>query len=264
MEDVPAAKKADLLKQLTADFEVTTEDATLVSKLNTDYKPQIDVLKKQKVATVAEDLLHVRVPGWTHTASGTVMPSGSTVAPLVAESMLWKSNQVGQKAQLAVVNGGGVRVDLPAGDLTMGQVYSLVLGNTLFVLKLTGAEVRAALDAAVAKATSTGNNGGPFPYVAGIRYTADMNQPAGQLITSLEIQSGTSWQAIDPATPYTVVTASYLAGGGDYYDVFKNATLYRVDLGFVDAEVFAEWATMKVTLNKAPADTGVTFVPKTP
>jgi 5'-nucleotidase len=259
--------KATLFKQQiqsSASVEITAEDAGVIAKLQ-PFKSQIAALMLVEVADVTEDLWHVRVPGTKHTASGEAMPKGSYIAPHVSEAWLWKVNTLGLKADLAIGNAGGVRVDIPKGKLTMAQVYNLQpFGNTLFLLKLTGAEVKAALQKGVTDATKTGATGGPFPYVAGIRYTADMTKADGQQITVLEIKDAAgAWKAVSDTQQYTVVTLSFLAGGGDGYDAFKAATAFRADLPYlVDAEVFSGYAAFKKTLARMPADTGVTFVPK--
>lgn len=265
-EEVPAAKKQEFLTQIGATggaFEVVSEDAAALAKLNTDYKPGIDALKKVVVADVADDLWHVRVPGMTHATAG-VLASGSLIAPHIAEAFLWKGKQLSPAAELAIVNAGGARIDIPKGQLTVAQVYTLLpFGNTLFLLKLTGAEVKAQLEAAVGSATASGSTGGPFPYVAGIRYTADMTKPVGQQVTVVEVdKGGGSWAAIDTAKTYVVATVNFLAGGGDGYNVMKGAAAYRYDTGFIDAELFSDYASAKKTLAKPAAGTGVTFIPK--
>jgi 5'-nucleotidase len=68
------------------------------------------------------------------------------------------------------------------------------------------------------------------------------------------------WSDIDLTKTYTVGTISFLASGGDLYNVLKNTTGARVDSGFVDAEAFMEYAKDKGTLSQ-PADTGITYTP---
>ncbi|MCP4071525.1 MAG: bifunctional NAD pyrophosphatase/5'-nucleotidase, partial [Hyphomicrobiales bacterium] len=250
--EVDPAKKAEILAMIEAnpEIEVIEEDSDAIAML-APYKAGIADMEKEVVATVAEDLLHIREPG-THT-SGTELPGGSLIAPVVCESMLWKTNSVGLNADMALHNAGGIRIDIPAGDLTVGTVYTLMpFGNTLFVLELTGKEVKTVLESGLSK------GGGAFPNVAGIRYTADKTKP--EQLVSVEIKNGSvGWTALDDNTVYRMVTNSYIAGGGDGYDVLNDATAFRYDTGFVDAEVFREYAEYMGTLYR-PESTGVTYI----
>jgi 5'-nucleotidase len=193
------------------------------------------------------------VPGVTD--SGERLPHGSLLAPLVCRSMLDKLGATGSPADIALMNGGGVRISIPEGDITVGTVFSMMpFNNTLFVLKLTGKEVRTALETGVAR------GGGAFPYVGGLRFAADMNQPEGSRVHAVEVlgREG-SWQSLVPHRTYSVVTNSYLASGGDGYEVLKRAT-DRYDTGFVDSLVFLDFVKRKRTLRPLPS-TGVTYIP---
>jgi 5'-nucleotidase / UDP-sugar diphosphatase len=258
--------KATLFKQdlqAIPAVEITAEDTGVGTTLQ-PFKDGIDALMKVEVADVAENLWHVRVPGTKHEASGEAMPKGSYIAPHICEAWLGKASALGLKADLAITNAGGARVDIPQGKLTMGLVYTLQpFGNTLYSLQVTGAEIKTVLQKAVVDATKSGSGGGSFPYVAGIRYTADLTQAAGKEITVLEIKEGSGWKAVSDTQTYTLITTSFLAGGGDGYDALKAVTASRADLPYlVDAQVFADYAAEKKTLSRPAADTGVTFIPK--
>ncbi len=250
--EVDAAKKAEILAQIASnpEAEAVEEDSDALAML-APYKEGIAEMKKEVVATVAEDLLHIREPG-TH-ASGAELPNGSLIAPVVCWGMLWKTNSVGMDADLALLNAGGVRTDILAGDLTVSAVYTIMpFGNTLFVLNLSGKDVKTALEKGLSRSD------GAFPYVAGIRYTADKTKPEESRLVSVEIKDDSDeWTALDDNTVYRMVTISYIAGGGDGYDVLENASGY--DTGFVDAEVFMEYAQHMGTLYR-PEATGVTYI----
>ena len=55
-----------------------------------------------------------------------------------------------------------MRIDLPAGNVTVGNIYSVLpFKNTLVQLKMTGAEVKATLEDAIAAVVA--NNTGSYP-----------------------------------------------------------------------------------------------------
>ncbi|MEW5724832.1 MAG: 5'-nucleotidase C-terminal domain-containing protein [Thermodesulfobacteriota bacterium] len=221
------------------------------------YRQGLEELEKKVVAKVSADVLHVRVPGETHEESGRVLATGSQVAPLAAEAMLWKLKSLGLDVQAYLINAGDVRVDLPAGDLTVGRVYSLLpFGNTIYTLELSGAEFKAALENGLA-AKGTG----AFPYLAGARYEADPARPAGARLVRLEVKTKDGGFApVDEKAVYTIGVNAFLAGGGDGYEVLAKAEGRRYDTGYVEAEVFLEYAAGRGTL-EPPTETGVKVSP---
>jgi 5'-nucleotidase len=249
-------EKAEILEFIAASpvIEVVPEDAAATEMLKV-YEKETEAFETQVISSVAEDLLHVRVPGGIHESSGQRMNSGSHVAPLVAEAMMWKARSVGLNVQVVLQNAGGVRTGISQGNLTAAHVYEILpFGNTLYVLRLNGGQLKAALETGVSR------GGGAFPYVAGMRYTADMSQSSGHRITHVELKNNFGqWETLDENDDYLVGTNSYLAAGGDGYEVLKNTSSYRNDTGFVDAGIFIEYAKHIGVLLR-PEDTGVTLI----
>lgn len=213
----------------------------------------VEAMRAEVIGEAVQPLPHIRVPGVTD--SGERLPHGSLVAPLVCRSMLDKLGTTGSPADIALLNAGGVRTSIPQGEITMGAVHALMpFNNTLFVLRLTGRQVRVALETGVAR------GGGAFPYAGGLRYAADMNQVEGNRIHAVEVldREG-SWRSLEADHVYSVVTNSYLASGGDGYKVLEKAG-DRYDTGFVDALVFMDFVRRKRTLRPLPS-AGVTYIP---
>lgn len=84
-------------------------------------------------------------------------------------------------ADIALVNGGGIRADLPAGEITYGDILSVMpYGNSLCCVKASGQEILDALEAASSNIlpeisdgeNAVGENGG-FLQVSGLKYTID-------------------------------------------------------------------------------------------
>jgi 5'-nucleotidase len=248
--------RADILATIAATpvIEVVAEDAEATAML-ARYKPGVDEIGRAVIGVAAEDLLHVRIPG--QHPSGIPLPHGSHIAPVVCEAMAWKARDVGLGVDLVMLNGGGVRTDVPAGDITVGMAYTLLpFGSTLVVMDLPGAVITAALESGLETALS-GSSDGAFPYLGRARYTADLSQPSGRRITGFEIRDNAgSWTAVDPARTYRLGVNSYMAGGGDGYTRLRDAAGYRYDTGFVDAEIFVDYFKYLGTIDR-PADTGV-------
>ncbi|WP_338720555.1 5'-nucleotidase C-terminal domain-containing protein [Devosia sp. XK-2] len=137
---------------------------------------------------------------------------------LVAEAMLDRVADQGVK--IAIQNGGGLRASIDAGDITMGEVVTVLpFSNTLATVDISGADVIEALENGV---SDVENGAGRFPQVAGLKYTADLTKPAGERISDVMVGSGDSWEPIDEDATFTIVTNNYMRGGGDGYGTFAE------------------------------------------
>src|SRR5690606_32633814 len=94
-----------------------------------------------------------------------------------------------QNADVSIQNAGGVRTDILAGDITIGDAYNLLpFANTLTDLTMTGEEIRRVLNEAVDYAHVEGGSTGAYPYAAGLRWTVDMARPAGERLYDIEVR----------------------------------------------------------------------------
>jgi len=88
-----------------------------------------------------------------------------------------------QGARLALVNGGGIRAALPAGDISRGDLLALhPFDGQVHVREYSGEQIMAALEHAV---SGPDGEGPQLLQVAGLTYTADTSRPAGQRLGDL-------------------------------------------------------------------------------
>lgn len=154
---------------------------------------------------------------------------------LVADAML--DRVAGQGVTIAIQNGGGLRVLIDAGDVTMGEVYTVLpFQNTLATFQLKGADVVAALENG---ASEYAEQAGRFAQVAGLTYSVDPAAEPGARIADVMVADGDGWAPIDPAATYGVATHNYMRVGGDGYSVFSTNGLQAYDFGPDLAEVVA-------------------------
>ena len=119
-------------------------------------------------------------------------------------------------ADLAITNGGGIRASIKVGDITKGDVVSVLpFGNFVVTKQLTGAQIKEVLEFGV---RSYGESLGGFPHVAGIKFVVDPSKPVGDRIISLTING----EALDMNKTYTVATNDFTAAGGDDYPCFAD------------------------------------------
>ena len=89
---------------------------------------------------------------------------------------------------------------------------------------MTGAEIVTALEQGVGNWIDNDGSSGAYPYGAGIRWDIDISQPFGSRFTNVEVQpkGTTGWVPIDTTATYVVVANSFMAGGGDGYEILAD------------------------------------------
>lgn len=194
------------------------------------YAQPIAALNLQVVAQTRVELVGER---------NVVRKRESNLSNLVADGMKWKAANAG--AQLVLQNGGGVRVTLPTGPITVAKVYEVLpFGNTLVVMDLKGSEVVAALENGASQWEA--GAGRFLSGVSGLRYTIDLAQKVGSRVTRVEILAKDgSYSPIDPNATYRTVVNNFIAAGGDGFTSLQNAKGVRYDTGFSDAEAFMDY-----------------------
>ncbi len=157
-----------------------------------------------------------------------------SMGTLIADAML--ARVADQGIQIAIQNGGGIRASIDAGDVTMGEVLTVLpFQNTLSTFEVTGETLLAALENGVSQMEE---GAGRFPQVAGMSFAVDPAQPAGSRISDVMVGGA----PLDPAQVYGVVSNNYVRNGGDGYAMFRsamNAYDYGPDLADVTAEYLA-------------------------
>lgn len=160
-----------------------------------------------------------------------------TMGVLVAEAMLDRVKDQG--VSIAIQNGGGVRASIPAGDVTMGDVLTVLpFQNTIATFQLTGAGVIKALENGVSQVEDLK---GRFPQVAGLRFAFNPDNAPGGRITQVQVRDGDGWTDIDPDATYGVVSNNYMRSGGDGYSVFATEGQNAYDYGPGLEQVVADY-----------------------
>ena len=184
----------------TADTE---GDAKLAAKVR-DYQASLD---ETLDVVIGETAVELRTLGFLRGSAETAF--GNLLADAMREAT---------GADIALTNGGGIRGDTiypPGTKLTRKMVLTeLPFGNKTVVLRLTGAQVREALENGVSRAE---NPSGRFPQVSGLAFTFDARRPPGERVMSVTVGGA----PLEDGKSYTLATNSFLANGGDDYRVFR-------------------------------------------
>jgi len=245
-----------ILNAVAADpqLSIVQPDATSAQIL-AYYTDQLDTFRNQIVGTATEDLCLERIPGQGRSnlpsCAGTTNQRGGDIANIVAQAFLFLS----KNADVSIQNAGGVRTDIAAGSITIGDAYTLLpFANTLVDLTMTGAEIQQVLNEAVDFAHGVGGSSGAYPYAAGLRWDVDMTRPAGERLFDIEVKSRdeTLWRLLEANETLNVVTNSFTAGGRDGYITFGTVTDddRAVDTFLDYAQSFVDYVLEQGTLSK--------------
>jgi 5'-nucleotidase len=255
-ESVPLTTREErlfktLLRSRFRNASLSEADADAQQILDS-FSGQVDELTQQVIGAATEPLCLERIPGQgrsaicddnAEAASGAQSNiNGGFIQQIVTDAFAARAF----RADFALQNAGGVRIDLPAGNITIADAYELLpFANTLVELELTGKEVADVLEDAVDNFLDDGGSTGSYPYGSRLRWDVDLSQPSGMRFSNVEVydrDSGT-WGPIDPDENYVVVTNSFIASGRDGYDAFGVAfNEGRVTDTFIDyAQGFIDW-----------------------
>ncbi|GGK48376.1 bifunctional UDP-sugar hydrolase/5'-nucleotidase [Aliivibrio fischeri] len=138
------------------------------------------------------------------------------------------SHMVRAKADFAVMNSGGVRDSIEAGDVTYKDVLTVQpFGNIVTYADMTGKEVLDYLNVVATKPVDSG----AYAQFAGIKMTVENGKVSNVFIGGKQLR-------LDETYRFTV--PSYNAAGGDGYPKISDHPGY-VNTGFVDAEVLKDF-----------------------
>lgn len=114
----------------------------------------------------------------------------------------------------AVVNSGGLRQDIPAGTITVGDIISAFpFPNTVVKAELTGIQILEVFE----HAASLSN--GVLQVSKGVIFIYDENRPLGKRLVSLQIQG----ELVQKDRIYKVLVPNFVSDGGDGYLAFTKA-----------------------------------------
>lgn len=157
---------------------------------------------------------------------------------LVATAMLERVRDQG--IDIAIQNGGGLRASIDEGQITMGEVLTVLpFQNTLATFQLKGADVVAALENGVSRIE---DGAGRFPQVAGLSYFFDADAEPGSRISGVMVMDADGNSApLDNDATYGVVSNNYMRNGGDGYSMFETNAMNAYDFGPGLEQVVADY-----------------------
>jgi 2',3'-cyclic-nucleotide 2'-phosphodiesterase (5'-nucleotidase family) len=158
---------------------------------------------------------------------------------LIADAQRWAG-----KGDVAIMNNGGIRTELRAGEATYGSLFEIQpFGNTLYSLTMTGEQLRGLLEEMVRKPPVN-------DHVSGMTIRFDPARPPGSRIGSVTMADGTP---LSDARSYNVIVNDFLATGGEGYNAGARATASR-PLGIIDLDALIDYLRTMPGPITAPAE----------
>lgn len=155
-------------------------------------------------------------------------------------------------ADIAFVNGGGIRDSIPAGDITYEQIIAVhPFGNALCVVEATGQEILDALEMSVRHVP---DETGGFLQVSGLTFEVNTSVESSVVVDDadmfVEVAGDRRVQnvlvggePIDPEATYTLASHNYmLKSGGDGYTMFADNVLLQDEV-MLDNQVLINYIT---------------------
>ncbi len=208
--------------QATGAARIIAEDPIVKDKLR-PYAEKVNALRSTIIAIAADDIIR-----------GPDSGPGSLIADALLDAV--------PRASVAVINNGAVRKDLAAGNISASDALEVLpFNNSLIIVELTGAELKAALEDGIDYLLKKypGKNPPAIPYVAGITFVVHKFAPKGDRVKSLAVSNSKGdYQPVNPAEFYRTITNAFTAQGGDGFTAIKNARGFREDTGITDTAVF--------------------------
>ena len=236
---------------IAADGTITTKlipthegmDATIAA-MQTGWVNTVDDMLGEKIA-VGDSDFYVSDPA---TGKRRIRSAETNLGDFVADGIYTYFNEVEKlHCDLAIMNGGGIRADVPAGDWTFKTCKQVSpFGNVACLMSVTGKQIQDALEFAARFAGEGGKENGGFLQVAGATYeihtdipntvqTDEKNVWIGSATGTPRVQNvkiydkaSGSYLPLDPGATYALSGMNYtLRNLGDGFAMFDGAELIK-------------------------------------
>lgn len=243
---------------ITADGKISTELISDYTEKDERIQTYIDVIQ----ATYEEDLKEVVansevvLSGFSGEGIRLVRNRETTIGNFCADAYRYVA-----KSDIALVNGGGIRADLPIGDITYEDLFEVhPFGNTLCMVEATGQEILDCLEMCyrmVLPDVSDGENAigedGGFQQVSGIKFWVDTSIESSVVVDENELfvsvdgerrvkdvlvlNDNGEYEPLDVNAVYTVASHNYLLKeSGSGCPMFTD-NVFLIDEGMLDYQV---------------------------
>lgn len=223
-----------------ADLEQVVADA--------EVKSVIDEIKEGQEGILKEVIGETSVTLDGERAS--VRNGHTNLGHLLTAAMLYETN-----ADIALTNGGGIRASIAAGNITKGDVLTVLpFGNYIVTMEMTGQQIVDALNHGLVKGT------GQFTHFTGIDVEAKLVQEEGQADRYEVVSVKLDGKALDMNKKYVIATNDFMAAGGDNYTMIAEGTLLNEFVALDEALISYIQKEKEAAIDKANQANVLTIV----
>ena len=215
-----------------------------IAAMQTSWVNTVDDMLGEKIA-VGDSDFYVSDPA---TGKRRIRSAETNLGDFVADGIYAYFNEVEKlHCDVAIMNGGGIRADVPAGDWTFKTCKQVSpFGNVACLMSVTGKQIQDALEFAARFAGEGGKENGGFLQVAGATYeihtdipntvqTDEKNVWIGSATGTPRVQNvkiydkaSGSYLPLDPGATYALAGMNYtLRNLGDGFAMFDGAELIK-------------------------------------
>ena len=188
-----------------------------IAAMQTSWVNTVDDMLGEKIA-VGDSDFYVSDPA---TGKRRIRSAETNLGDFVADGIYAYFNEVEKlHCDLAIMNGGGIRADVPAGDWTFKTCKQVSpFGNVACLMSVTGKQIQDALEFAARFAGAEGKENGGFLQVAGATYEIHTDIP-----NTVQTDDKNVWIGSATGTPRVQNVKIYDRANGTYVPLDENKT----------------------------------------
>ena len=188
-----------------------------IAAMQTSWVNTVDDMLGEKIA-VGDSDFYVSDPA---TGKRRIRSAETNLGDFVADGIYTYFNEVEKlHCDVAIMNGGGIRADVPAGDWTFKTCKQVSpFGNVACLMSVTGKQIQDALEFAARFAGEDGKENGGFLQVAGATYEIHTDIP-----NTVQTDEKNVWIGSATGTPRVQNVKIYDKASGSYLPLDLGAT----------------------------------------
>lgn len=237
--------------------KVTAKSAALISKAtvgalaeDTAVKALLDEITAQN--KVITEVVVGNTPVLLDGERANVRVGETNLGNIITNAMLDLTG-----ADVALTNGGGIRSSIQPGEITKGEVITVLpFGNYIMTKKVTGKAIVEALENGL---SAYPESLGGFPHIAGMKVTFDPSKEKGMRVMSVTIKD----KPLILEGMYVLATNDFMAAGGDNYTMLKDFPIFG-EYGTLDEAVVRYMAKVDPGTVKVEGRVALYQAPVTP
>ena len=188
-----------------------------IAAMQTGWVNTVDDMLGEKIA-VGDSDFYVSDPA---TGKRRIRSAETNLGDFVADGIYTYFNEVEKlHCDVAIMNGGGIRADVPAGDWTFKTCKQVSpFGNVACLMSVTGKQIQDALEFAARFVGPDGQENGGFLHVAGATYEIHTDIP-----NTVQTDDKNVWIGSATGTPRVQNVKIYDRANGTYVPLDENKT----------------------------------------